>query len=155
MTTRREQLKRELLEHYATREPKAFYQYEGILGVHGDVMADGDGDGLESSTTHELAYGSAVRVLVAAETSAADADRLLKKIRRWIRRDGLNKDELAARERHLDAELCPRCEAEMPGQQGTHHILCRNADGTLTALSDEAVREALRLLKQGGDDIPF
>jgi len=158
MTTRREQLKQDLLEHYATKEPHAFYQYDGFANERDSgspVEADTDGDALCGGTTHELMNGATVRVLVAPGTSEKDALRLLKKIRRWIRRDGLNKDSLAQRERHLDAELCPRCEAEMPGQQGTHHILCRNADGMLTALSDEAVHEALRLLKQGGDDIPF
>lgn len=146
MTTRREQVKQELLEHYATREPHAFYQYDGDQG----------GDELEMTLTHELMYPSPVRVLIAADTSAADAVRLLKNIRRWIQRDGLDKDQLAAREAKLDAELCPRCGAEMPGQQGDHHRLCRNEDGSLTGLSDEAVREAIRLLKADRiDDIPF
>jgi hypothetical protein len=36
--------------------------------------------------------------------------------------------------------LCPRCGAT---EQATHHPLCQHRDGTPTALSDDAVREAL------------
>ena len=123
-------LKRELLEHYAAKEPKAFYQYDGWLNADSVTGRDAEGDGATSDVTYELMHGADVRVLIPAETNARDAARLLKKIRQWIRRDGFATATMAAQQRRLEADdPCPRCRMAM---QATHHPLCEFRDGTPT-----------------------
>jgi hypothetical protein len=85
-TTMKPKSKAELLEHYATREPKAFHQFDGFLEQWGDsVSCDEDGHGLYGpSLSWELMRGSGdrggVRVLIPVGTSSADAVKLLRKI---------------------------------------------------------------------------
>lgn len=119
MIRRRDTHKQELLAHYATRDPQGFYQLDGF---HDDnpsrtdvITHDADGDAVIAGVTYELMTGVyAVRVLVTAGTSEADALRLLKKARRAIKKGGLDwgRQGLAAREQALDAEHCPCCGAE-------------------------------------------
>ena len=91
MSIKREVTKGDLLEHYAGKEPKPFIQYDCFVDAKpDDVMSpDADGDGLFCLDTHELMYGSSVRVLITPETSRGDAIRALRKIRKWIKDDGL------------------------------------------------------------------
>lgn len=86
--------KQDLLDHYATREPKEFYQFDGfnyITGVMGyrDDYEDDDGDELYCGGTYELMHGATVRILITAGTSKEDAVRLLKKLTAWVAKDGL------------------------------------------------------------------
>ena len=94
MTT---QIKQELLDHYATREPREFYQFDGFnytTGVLGycdegkDGTEDHDVDELFCGRTHELMHGATVRILIVAGTSKEDAMRLLKKLTAWIEKEG-------------------------------------------------------------------
>ncbi|GFP24783.1 hypothetical protein HKBW3S43_01045 [Candidatus Hakubella thermalkaliphila] len=85
-------LKKELLEHYATREPQAFFQFDGFADVEEDCVMkpDKDGDCLFSRVTHELMTGTyRVRVLITPGTSKEKALALLQKISGWIKRGGL------------------------------------------------------------------
>ena len=151
MTTRRDELRAELLEKYGDEGLHAFYQIDCWSG-------DGrGGDQVESCVT--FGFGSAgttpmVRVLIRPLAEVSDVTRLLKKTRRWLRNGGgYDPDRLEHDERCLDDELCPRCGSDMGGE---HHPLCTNADGTPTGLTDDAVREALAILgKTEVDDIPF
>lgn len=72
-----------LLQHYQSKPPTVFYQYDGHL-VRGrdDVMRpDGDGDAIMASVTCELMHGpKGVRVLIPTDTTEQDAARLLRKI---------------------------------------------------------------------------
>ena len=86
--------KGKLLEHYAHRDPTAFFQFDGwALGPDGGdsvMRPDADGDCLTSSQTYELMTGGpSVRVLVTRGTSRPDAVRLLKKLRRWVKQSDL------------------------------------------------------------------
>ena len=84
-------VKGDLLEHYAGKEPCAFRQYDGFFVSGGDdvLRPDADGDSLCSSTTMELMTGCPeVRVLLSPRCTYDQALRLLKKIRRWIKKDG-------------------------------------------------------------------
>ncbi len=85
--------KSELLAHYATREPKLFYQYDGFVvgkDSRDDVMRpDADGDSLWGGQTHELMYGADMRCLINPKASKEDILRLLKKITEWVEGDGL------------------------------------------------------------------
>ncbi len=119
MIRRRDTHKQELLDHYATRDPQAFYQFDGFHteGSSRDdvVQEDSDGDGVTAGVTYELMTGVyAVRVLVTAGTPEADALRLLKKIRRTIKQNGFDwhRETLAGQEQRLNAEHCPHCGAE-------------------------------------------
>jgi hypothetical protein len=89
---KKKRTKGELLEHYAEREPTAFYQFDGWhLGVgHGDdvMHPDEEGDCLASGTTYELMHGADVRVLVKRGMAPEIAAQLLEKLTSWIRRDG-------------------------------------------------------------------
>jgi hypothetical protein len=109
MTTARDDLKAELLANYAEKEPCLFYQFDGFLEPATDdvVRADRDGDALATGVTYDLMSGIyAVRVLVTAGTSEADALRLLQKARLKIRRSGFEWHKLqgARRDRELDTE---------------------------------------------------
>ena len=158
MTTRRDVLKAELLEKYAGKEPSTFLQYDGFADVEPDSMMrpDNDGDDIFLGTTQELMTGlPSVRILITAGTSRKTALRLLKKLRRWLKDGGNFSDwmqKAEAEQVHLDSEVCPRCGSD--NTQG-HHALCSYPDGTLTPLTDEAVREALAVLGSGVDEIPF
>ena len=148
MTTRRATLKGDLLAHYATKEPTAFYQYDVFTHCEGDseMGPDEDGDSCMSCATYELMSGGpAVRVLVTAGTPGGDVVRALKKVRRWVKRDGfaIQGEDLARRDARLAAEVCPRCGQDMDGR---HHRVCRYADGTPTELSDEEVQRAVKVL---------
>jgi len=90
----------QLLEKYATREPKAFSQFDGfdwtpdddddsIFGGIKDSFADDDGHGIFGTTTHELMHGADVRVLVNPAASKETVLALLSKITSWIEGDGL------------------------------------------------------------------
>ena len=84
--------KGQLLAHYAEKEPKTFWQYDGFVGQSADdyvMKADGDGDSIMWGVTQELMTGMyGVRVLVTAGTSQADAVRVLGKIREIIGHNG-------------------------------------------------------------------
>ena len=84
-------VKGNLLEHYAGKEPCAFRQYDGFVVGQGDdvLRPDADGDSLSSRETMELMTGCPeVRVLCSPGCTYDEALRLLKKIRRWIKKDG-------------------------------------------------------------------
>jgi len=84
-------VKGDLLDHYAGKEPCAFRQYDGIFVGHRDDLlgSDDDGDWLCSGATMELMTGRPeVRVLCSPGCTYDQALRLLRKVRRWIRKDG-------------------------------------------------------------------
>lgn len=90
--------KAELLEHYATKEPKEFYRVDGFyspesLGVdplYHAVPHDSDGDCIMSGERTELMTGAwAVRVLIPESTSKETAIRILEKIKKSIERYGV------------------------------------------------------------------
>jgi hypothetical protein len=84
--------KAELLDHYATREPTRFLQFDAFANVGPDtiVRPDQDGDSLFRTETFELMTGlPAVRVLITPGTSKEKALQLLDKIKDWIGRDEL------------------------------------------------------------------
>ena len=148
---RRDNLKQELLKHYATREPAPFYQMDTFLDSKGDcvINGDADGNGITARVTFELMQGPSVRVLVSPKTSEEDALRLLKKVRADIKKNGFAwfRECLGSQEAGLDSEICARCGAAV---QAAHHALCQHRDGTPTALTDEGVRQALRELEWDG-----
>ena len=92
--------KGDLLEHYATKKAKQFVQCDGFaLGRDGGdsvMRPDDDGDCLMSGTTHELMSGSSVRVLIPVGTDRHTAMRILKKIRKWLKREEEHFDECLA-----------------------------------------------------------
>jgi hypothetical protein len=146
MTTKAE-LKRELLDHYATHEPVLFGQLDGFFvpGSADDVLRpDADGDSLTAGHTHELMTGIyAVRVLITAGTTQRDAVRLLRKIADWVESDGL-----AAL---TDVGDCPRC-----GRiTGRHHPLCEYFDGTPTELTDAEIQRVLAVLEKQGCKVEY
>ena len=163
MTTRRDELKAELLEKYSGKEPSTFLQFDGFADAEPDCIMhpDKDGDCLFTSNTHELMTGGVdVRILITAGISKKATLRLLKKLRKIISEEGdfsSRTQEAKRGDQQLDRELCPRCGCNT---QGTHHPLCSYRDGTPTELTDDAVRDALAVLGiKGGredvDDIPF
>ena len=83
-------IKGNLLEHYATRTPQSFVQFDGhVVGVDcadGVMRPDGDGDCLTAGVTYELMRGASVRVLIHPNTTRNEALRLLKKLRGWIKK---------------------------------------------------------------------
>jgi hypothetical protein len=83
----------ELLEHYATREPKRFIQYDAHDlrgGGADDVMRpDEDGMCLMRGGSWELMHGCAVRVLIEPGTTKERAALSLRKIAEWIESPGL------------------------------------------------------------------
>ena len=85
--------KEEKLRHYATRDLMPFLQFDGFYdpGGYDPVMRpDSDGDSLTSGATQELMTGIPnIRILITPTTSQEQALRLLKKIRTWIKKDGL------------------------------------------------------------------
>ena len=74
--------KKEMLDHYAKKEPMLFEQYDGFKNAGDDVIhPDYDGDSLTVGDTCELMSGyPEVRVLIPPKTKAEDAVRLLLKI---------------------------------------------------------------------------
>ena len=79
--------KAELLAHYAQKFPNTFCQIDAFETIHGDMLADEDGDAMFQTFTDELMNGAAVRVLIPEGSSAKAAARLLRKITRWIERE--------------------------------------------------------------------
>lgn len=86
-------LKGELLEAYATRQPKRFGQVDcyraGSEPCGGGWEADKDGDCLVDGETWELMYGADVRVLIPSGSNKRDVLRMLKKITKAIRKGGI------------------------------------------------------------------
>ena len=87
--------KRELLNHYLTKEPRTFFQYDawdvGIGGPHPcghPSGADEDGHSFSCQVTSELMEGSWVRVLVWPDAGPETAVTLLRKIADWIEDEG-------------------------------------------------------------------
>ena len=70
--------KQRLLEHYASKEPKYFIQFDVFSGVRPD--GDGDGDEVFCHTEAELMQGADVRILIPEGTSRALVCRLLHKL---------------------------------------------------------------------------
>lgn len=87
--------KKELLNHYATREPKEFYQFDGFDEPTGvvDDAPDDDGDELWCRRTYELMCSATVRILIPVGTSKKDAVRILRKLTAWVEMDGLKTAE--------------------------------------------------------------
>lgn len=144
--------KKELLDHYATRDPVTFYQLDGFADGAMDDMggSDEDGDAVYWGVTQELMTGVYnVRVLVTDGTPDAAALRLLRKILAGIEEHTLGWFRAEAAEMGEPPiavdEVCPRCGAFM---QTTHHSLCQYPDGTPTELPDETVRQAIEILQQ-------
>lgn len=83
-------IKGNLLEHYASRTPQSFVQFDGnYVGVDFEdciMRADGDGDCLTAGVTYELMHGASVRLLIHPDTTRKEALRLLKKLRGWIKK---------------------------------------------------------------------
>jgi hypothetical protein len=104
--------KLEKLIHYSERPLKTFAQYDVFINMEpnsDDVMtSDSDGDSMTCGTTQELMNSSTVRVLILPNTPKGDILRALKKIRRWIKRDGLFNDEFIRQEiAELDLSKSP------------------------------------------------
>lgn len=88
----------DLLEHYAYKTPRAFVQYDGFAHTEEEITMrpDKDGDSLHSGLTYELMTGIPdVRVLITPRTPPGDVMRLLKKIRKWIKQDGMDSEMIA------------------------------------------------------------
>ncbi|MBT7072522.1 MAG: hypothetical protein HN975_16715 [Anaerolineae bacterium] len=86
--------KEEKLRHYATRDLMPFLQFDGFYCPDGGLFPvgspDDDWDWVSCGATDELMSGAPnVRVLITPDTSQKEALRLLKKIRTWIKEDGL------------------------------------------------------------------
>jgi hypothetical protein len=83
--------KEELLAHYAEKDPKQFFQIDGVADMPpGDIVSvDDDGDAITGGLTHELMGCGHVRVLIPIEAKKADAIRLLRKALAWIERGAL------------------------------------------------------------------
>lgn len=94
-----ERVKKALLAHYATGRPQRFYQLDGFCNVApGDVLVhpDNEGDcviGLQSWELRHSGSELAVRIWVHADTTPADAVRLVAKSLDCLKRDGLPQDE--------------------------------------------------------------
>lgn len=85
-----EQVKRNLLEHYGSKDPHSFYQYDMFSDAVPDdvVWPDKDGDALFISSTLELMSSCpTVRVLVPAGASYRDVVRCLRKVADWLEED--------------------------------------------------------------------
>jgi hypothetical protein len=84
-------LRKKLLAEAGKKEPILFYQIDGYVNVPpGDCIMnpDGDGDVLTGDSTWELRRNeNEVRVLIHEGTKPEDVLRLLKKIRKWLKRD--------------------------------------------------------------------
>ena len=77
--------KRELLDHYATREPKDFVQVDVFASLPAErqdevMRGDEDGDVMFIRATTELMHGASIRVLADPTTTKDDAIRALTKI---------------------------------------------------------------------------
>lgn len=81
--------KKQKLEHYAERDLKEFYQFDGWLGGCDLIKTDKDGDSLWCTLTEELMSGGpSVRILITKGTIPQDAVRLLEKLVAWIKEYG-------------------------------------------------------------------
>ncbi len=69
--------KTELLEHYATREPKPFVQIDGWLGGDDVIKSDDDGRGMSLGFTTELMEGADVRLLIKPDSDPTEIVALL------------------------------------------------------------------------------
>jgi hypothetical protein len=80
--------KAELLAHYATREPKHFYQFDNWLEKHHDDAIEGPMSVVGG--TWELMRGSDVRVLIPDGVTSTEAVAMLRQIIDWIERNGVD-----------------------------------------------------------------
>lgn len=88
-----ERTKVDLLRHYATKEPRHFYQIDGFYPSTGalDDLQDPDGDELIGQHTFELMNGaSAVRVLATPGADPGVVARILRKAADGIERDPIS-----------------------------------------------------------------
>lgn len=79
-----------LLDHYSTREPHVFKQYDVFTNMHlADVMRpDDEGDAISGGDTHELMSGAwDVRCLINPRITQGDAVRALRKVLACIERE--------------------------------------------------------------------
>jgi len=87
-----EEQKKTLLDHYAGRDPHAFWQFDCFCKCDGYdyiIVPDEDCDSLFRGLTYELMTGNvSVRVLIVPGTAAEDAIRALGKIASWIKKLG-------------------------------------------------------------------
>lgn len=86
-----DELKQELLSHYAARDPQSFFQFDAFTDVIEDCVMrpDPEGDCVMSGVTQELMTGVyAARVLITPGTSPEKAGALLHKIAHYITEDG-------------------------------------------------------------------
>ena len=80
-TGKKQELKEQLLEKYAQKEPNTFYQFDGWW------TDEPEGGELMATETEELMSTCPdVRVLIPPGTDKEQASRLLKKIAAWIER---------------------------------------------------------------------
>ncbi len=89
-----EEIKDTLLEHYATKPPSLFLQYDGIARPRvypysGDEL-DEDRELVNAKPTYELMNGADVRVLIREGVDKRTAVRLLGKILAWAENEGFD-----------------------------------------------------------------
>ena len=74
--------KGELIEHYCSKKPTAFYQVDFFMDCPPDPVMDPDkeGDALTAGQTFELMNGAGIRVLISTNVSHKDITRGLTKI---------------------------------------------------------------------------
>lgn len=122
--------KAELLEHYATKEPKQFYQADGfytpeMLEVKPRSRAipvDSDGDSIILQATTELMTATwDVRVMIPESTSKETAIRMLEKIKKNIERDGLL-PELQALNATLNRHIDRIGKLRIVGKEKRHEV---------------------------------
>ncbi len=89
-----EEIKDMLLEHYATKSPSYFLQYDAIarkrVHPYSRDELDEDGELVNARPTYELMNGADVRVLIREGTDKRTAVRLLWKIPAWTAHEGFD-----------------------------------------------------------------
>ena len=141
--------RRELLEHYARKDPTAFFQIDVFVDQDPEddlMLPDSDGDALSGGARCELMTGNyAVRVLITAGATQKQVLRGLKKARAWVKRDYAHMDAEASRVMEYASRAidCPRCG---PRPDGMHDRLCQYPDGRPTELTADEVRRVLQLM---------
>ena len=87
---RNEASKQELLQHYSTKVPSDFIQYDGHCDLPPDgqvIEVDQDGHSFSSRHTQELMTGATVRILIRLRTPKEVTLKMLDKMRQWIAED--------------------------------------------------------------------